>query len=105
MTGPGPALSAVLPYLHLARRSRSLAVGHDAVKHALAKGRCKLILMATDAGGSMRRLETGRVPLLELCDKQELGGWLDRGEVSILGITDPHLAAGILKRLDTGECS
>ncbi len=105
MTEPGSILAVVLPYLHLARRSRSLAVGHVAVKQGLQKGRCKLILRAMDAGGSLKRLETGRVPVLELSDKRELGGVLERSEVSILGITDPHLAAGILKRLDDGESS
>ncbi len=105
MTEPGPTLAAVLAYLHLARRSRSLAVGHVAVKQGLKQGRCKLILMATDAGGSLKRLDTGRVPVLELSDKREIGGWLERSEVSIMGITDPHLAAGILKRLDDGESS
>jgi ribosomal protein L7Ae-like RNA K-turn-binding protein len=97
-----PTLSVVLPYLHQARRSGSIAVGHQAVRRDLQRGRCKLILLATDAGGALKRMETGKVPVLTIGDKQSLGDWLDRREVSILGISDPHLAAGIMRRIQAG---
>ncbi len=90
----------LLPYLHLARRSGSLALGHRAVKQSLSKGRCALLLLASDAGASLRRLETGDTPLLELSeDRRHLGAWIGRGELSILGITSVELAAGMLAKV------
>ncbi|MBN2169998.1 MAG: 50S ribosomal protein L7ae [Candidatus Krumholzibacteriota bacterium] len=93
---------ALRPWLHLARRSGSLAVGHRAVREALKRGRCHLVVRASDAGESLRRLETGRVPVLVLGDRALLGGWLGRGEVAILGLTDHNLAAGALARIGSG---
>ena len=97
----GHSLATILPYLHLARRSGSLAVGHSAVKRCLSSGKCRLVIMAVDAGGSMKRLDLGSVLTLNLGTREELGGWLDRDEVSILGLTDPNLVTGITKRMKT----
>ena len=90
---------AVLPYLHLARRGGSLALGHKAVKQSMSRGQCRLVLMARDAGASLRRLETGKIPVLELADRATLGAWVGRSELAILGFTNPDLAAGILAKV------
>jgi len=99
----GPdAAEALRPWLHLARRGGSLAIGHRAVRMALRRGSCHLVVRAGDAGESLRRLDTGRVPVLEIGDRVLLGGWLGRGEVAILGLTDRNLAAGALARIGVG---
>ena len=95
-------LESLLPYLHLARRAGSVALGYRAVKQCLAQGRCVLILRARDAGESLRRLAVGQTPLVELADREALGAWIGRRELAILGITDPGLAAGMLARLGEG---
>jgi ribosomal protein L7Ae-like RNA K-turn-binding protein len=92
----------LLPYLHLARRSGSLALGHRAVKQSLSKGRCALLLLAKDAGASLRRLEMGDTPLLELADRRTLGAWIGRSELSIVGVTSSELAAGMLAKVAAG---
>jgi ribosomal protein L7Ae-like RNA K-turn-binding protein len=89
----------LLPYLNQARRKRSLELGQEAVRRALAQGRCRLLFLAADAGESLRRMKTGQVPVIELGDRQRLGDWLGREQVAVLGLTDADLAAGILKRL------
>lgn len=91
-------LGALAPYLHQARRAGALALGYRAVKQALAAGRCALLLLARDAGDSLRRLPRGATPLIELADRHALGAWAGRSELSIVGVTDPGLAAGILAR-------
>lgn len=90
---------ALLPYLHLARRSGAMALGHSAVKQSLAAGRCSLVVMARDAGASLRRLDTGDTPRLELADRRTLGDWVGRSELAVFGLTSRELAAGVLKRL------
>ncbi len=94
----------LLPYLHLARRSGSLALGHRAVKQSLSKGRCALVILAGDAGASLRRLEMGKTPLLELAaDRRTLGAWIGREELSILGVTSFELASGMLAKVAAGQ--
>ena len=92
-------LELALPYLHQARRKRSLAVGQEAVKRSLSRGKCRLVLLALDAGNSHRRMKIGSVPIVELADRRRLGAWLGREDVAIMAVTDPDLAVGILKRL------
>ncbi len=91
-------LKALAPYLHQARRAGQLAIGYRAVKQSLSAGRCALVLLARDAGASLRRLPLNGRPLLELSDRIALGAWAGRSELAILGVTDPALAAGILAR-------
>jgi ribosomal protein L7Ae-like RNA K-turn-binding protein len=95
------AAAALLPYLHLARRSGALVLGYRAVKASLKRGDCALLVLAKDAGLSLKRLATGEVPTLELADRRRLGEWLGREELAVLGITDRQLSAGVLKRLDS----
>ncbi len=97
------ALEAVLPYLHQARRSGALLVGYQAVRRSLRRGDCSLVLLAKDAGDSLRRLDTGGVPMIPLADRAGLGAWLGRREVAILGLGDPHLAAGLRARLESAK--
>lgn len=97
--GPEAVAGAILPYLHLARRGANLVLGYRAVKQGLGAGRISLLIMAQDAGASLRRLETGKTPLLELADRQTLGEWLGRQELAILGVTDSQLAAGMLAKV------
>ena len=92
-------LAAALPYLNLARRKRALVLGQEAVKRALKRGKCRLLILAEDAGASLQRLDTGTVPVAVLGDRRRLGDWLDREELAILALTDPDLARGILMRL------
>lgn len=81
--------------LHMARKSGSLLIGFRAVRQALHRKQCKLLLFAEDAGGSLLRMETGEVPVLRTVDRGTLGAWMGRKEISVLGLTDPNLAQAV----------
>jgi len=88
----------LLPYLNLARKGGSLEIGFRAVRRSLHRGRCHLLIMATDAGASLAKMETGNILILRPTDRVTLGGWLGRKEVSVLGVTDPHLAEALREK-------
>ncbi len=94
---------ALLPYLNLARKSGALEIGFRAVRRSLHRERCRLIILAIDAGDSLLKMDMGKVPVLRLADRNELGDWFGRKEVSILGITDPHLAETLRKKAEGSD--
>jgi ribosomal protein L7Ae-like RNA K-turn-binding protein len=84
----------------LALRSRRVAMGRGACRRAAKEGRLKLLLVAADAGATALR-DAGSGPGIECLqlrqDKYELGEWVGRSALAILGILDPHVAAGLLE--------
>ena len=88
---------ALRGYLNLARKAGRLALGFRAVRQSLAQGRCELLVLALDAGDSLQRLDRGDLPVIRPADKTILGGWFGRGELSVIGVTDPHLAEALMK--------
>ena len=89
--------------LGLAQRGRNLALGRAACRQAGRAGRLALVLVARDAGASAVRdgLAGGEVTCVSVdLDKLELGFLVGRASVAILGILDPHLAAGVQKVLN-----
>ena len=86
--------------LGLALRKRAVAFGRTACRRAAERGRLHLVLVASDAGDSALRdgavpatVPSLRVPL----DKTELGHLTGRAALALLGITDPHLSAGLIE--------
>lgn len=86
--------------LGLALRKRAVAFGRTACRRAARRGDLHLVLVASDAGSSAVRdgavpseVESLRVDL----DKDALGQLMGRAELALLGITDPHLSAGLLE--------
>ncbi len=94
---------ALLPYLNLARKSGGLEIGFRATRRSLHRQRLHLLILASDAGDSLLKMDFGRVPILRLVDRITLGEWLGRKEVSILGITDPHLAETLRKKAEGSD--
>ena len=93
-----PPEEVLRSFLNLARKAGRLAIGHHAVRQALGRGRCHLLIFASDAGASLQRLDRGDLPVLRPADKTTLGEWLGRSEVAILGLTDPHMAGALLEK-------
>lgn len=86
--------------LGLGLRQRVVALGRTACRRAGRRGRLHLVLIAADAGDSA--LRDGAVPPHVACmhlpfGKAELGGVVGRTQLAVLGVTDPHLAAGLLE--------
>jgi len=89
---------ALVPYLSLARKAGSLEIGFRAVRRALHRGRVHLLILATDAGASLSKIDTGTLPVISPADRATLGAWLGRKEIAILGLTDPHLARAVREK-------
>lgn len=75
-------------------------MGRSACRRAARRSELRLLVLARDAGASVES-DCGApdgVPRIRLeLDKQELGLLVRRSALAVLGITDPDLAAGILK--------
>ena len=86
--------------LGLALRSRRVALGRAACRRAAAQGALHLLVVARDAGASALRDSgvSGSVPWIR-CElgKHDLGRLVGRAELALLGVTDPQLAAGMLR--------
>ncbi len=84
--------------LGLALRKRAVVFGRTACRRAAERGRLHLVLVAADAGSSAVRdggISSNVTSLQVRLDKVELGRMLGRAEIALLGITDPHFAAGL----------
>lgn len=91
--------------LGLARRARSLVIGSRETRSGLRRGEVRLVLLAED--GSPRDRERLQrvagehgVPARMVGTRDELGQAIGRDGVSVVGVTDRNLAAGVLGRLD-----
>jgi ribosomal protein L7Ae-like RNA K-turn-binding protein len=90
--------------LGLARRARNLTVGSRETRTGMHRGDVLLVVVATD-GSPRDRERIGRVaeeqevPLVTAGTREELGAAIGQGAVTVLGVRDRNLAAGIAERL------
>jgi ribosomal protein L7Ae-like RNA K-turn-binding protein len=91
--------------LGLGYKARAVAVGSRDTRDQLRHGEIRLVLLAED--GSPRDRERVRrvareagVPARVLAKRDDLGRWMGRGPVAVLGIRDSNLAAALLSNLD-----
>lgn len=86
--------------LNLGRKGHMIEIGKTPVEILLKRRRAALIIMAFDASDKFKKqmeidcLRHG-VPLMLFGNKSELGKICGRDEVSVIGISDKHLAEGI----------
>ncbi len=99
-------MNRVLGLLGLGQRAGGVVVGVDGVRAGLRQGRCRLVVLASDA--SPRALEKvvaladGRgVPRITGPTAAEIGQRLGRPPVMVVGVRDPALARG-LRQAATG---
>ncbi|HMB68840.1 MAG TPA: L7Ae/L30e/S12e/Gadd45 family ribosomal protein [bacterium] len=91
--------------LGLAHRARGLAIGSREARQGMRRGEIGLILLAND-GSPRDRERLSRVAEEEgtkaftAGTALELGAVVGRGAVSVLGIRDRNLAAGVRRRLE-----
>ena len=94
-----------LSMIGLALRAGRLEVGDEAAGDACRYKRCRLLLVAADAGeGAQRRAmhfaEEGQCLLAEIpCSKEELGAALGRKSCAMAAVTDLGLAQAIVQKL------
>ena len=93
----------------MALRAGRLELGDEAAGDACQYKRCRLLLLAADAGeGAQRRAshfaEEGQCLLAEVpCSKEELGAALGRKSCAMAAVTDLGLAQAIVQKLAQAE--
>lgn len=93
----------------MALRAGRLEPGDEASGDACRYKRCRLLLLAGDAGESAQRrashfAEEGQCLLAELpCSKEELGAALGRKSCAMAAVTDLGLAQAIVQKLAQSE--
>lgn len=91
----------ILGLLGLGVRGRLALVGVDRVREAAKRGVLRVAIVARDASPNSRQkvdgLLAGRaVPTAYVASASELGQVAGREATTVIGVTDPKLAAGIL---------
>lgn len=91
----------VLALLGLARRAGRAIVGSRAVEESARAGCLKVAVLASDVSANTQKrvrglLARSRVPVLELGDRNGLGGAVGKGPVAVVGVTDSGLASRLL---------
>lgn len=98
----GMLLRRCLDLVGLARRAGELVVGFDQVEDWLRRGRCGLVLTASDGSpDGRRRIEAlaGGVPVVDPFDRVELGSAVGRAEAVHAGLARRGLARQLLDEL------
>ena len=102
-------MNDTLGMIGMALRAGRLEVGDEASGDACRYKRCRLLLVAADAGeGAQRRAmhfaEEGQCLLAELpCSKEELGAALGRKSCAMAALTDLGLAQAVVEKLVQAE--
>lgn len=102
-------MNSVLSLIGLALRAGRLEVGDEAAGDACRYKRCRLLLLASDAGeGAQRRAmhfaEEGQCLLVELpCAKEELGAALGRSACAVAALTDLGFAGAVAEKLAAAD--
>lgn len=86
--------------LGLAMRARKLATGEELVINEVRNKKCKLVILATDAGPNTTKTVTNKcnsfnVPLVQHGTRYELGYAIGKAERVTIGILDTGFAKSI----------
>lgn len=85
-------------------RARQLAIGAEALSEAMREGRVRLVWIAPDAGESTKQkfrsnAERKALQVVEELSGGELGGWLGREFVAVMGVCDAARAERMTRDL------
>ena len=86
--------------LGLCRRAGKCACGASAAQFAIKSGKCKLMFIASDSGGStkdkfLHMCEAENVEYITDYTRQQLGEAVGYKEKAVIGITDTGFAEGM----------
>lgn len=85
-------------------RRRAIAIGTEAVSAALVRKRVPAVIVAGDAGETARSLaeapSQGGPRVIRYADKAALGALFNRGEVALVALLDPSVAAEAVSTID-----
>jgi len=88
----------ILNLLGLANRAGKLEIGRYATFDAMKHKRARLIIVAEDASLKIYQMIdelNKKITILKFSDKEKLGKFLGRKEVSVVCICDKHFASAI----------
>ena len=91
-------------WLGLAKRAGRLAPGDSQVRRALQENRARAVVLAEDAGHSVRRryeswASERSIPLVVLGTKMELGVAIGMGPHAVMAVTQKSLVKGLLEAI------
>ena len=93
--------------LGLARRAGKLAVGASAVERLVHGGEKPLVVLASDAGASLRgsveRWEPVEGVVADILTSDEMAEAMGRQKLAVMAVADPGFVRGILKNLKPDE--
>ena len=93
--------------LGLARRAGKLAVGASAVERLVHGGEKQLVVLASDAGASLRgsveRWEPVEGVVADILTSDEMAEAMGRQKLAVMAVADPGFVRGILKNLKPDE--
>ncbi len=89
--------------LHLCKKAGKLIMGQKSVFSCAAKGQLSIIIMACDAGSALKRKFFKFKTIHINWTSDQFGEIFGRNRLSIVGITDPGLAAQVEKIIRSGN--
>jgi ribosomal protein L7Ae-like RNA K-turn-binding protein len=105
---PAPEVERALRLIGLGVRARNAVVGVERVREAAKNGNLYLAAVAPDASAHSQEkvrplLAAKRVRVLDVFSAAALGRVAGREGAAAVGVTDPHLARGILMALGVAQ--
>jgi len=98
-------LDKVLSLLGLIARARKMITGEELVVAEIQKKRVHLVLLSKDASENTKKkiynkCDYYRIPLRELCTREQLGHAIGKEKRVVLGISDQGFAAKLTALID-----
>ena len=98
----------ILSLLGLAARGRNLVSGEFSTEKAVKEGKAALVIVGTDASDNTRKMFSDmcafyKTPIYFYAGKETLGQALGKEMRASVAITDPGMAANIIKHLEESQ--
>lgn len=98
----------ILSLLGLAVRGRNLVSGEFSTEKAVKEGKAALVIVGTDASDNTRKMFSDmcafyKTPIYFYAGKETLGKAIGKEMRASVAITDPGMAANIIKHLEESQ--
>lgn len=99
------AMNKIYSMISLAKKAGKVVAGSDACESALQSGKLKLLIVSGDASKGTRKnfddaCRYRNIPIKIFGDRNNLGNFIGRDQIVILGITDKGFSNTIMKLID-----
>ena len=98
----------ILSLLGLAARGRNLVSGEFSTEKAVKEGKAALVIVGTDASDNTRKMFSDmcafyKTPIYFYAGKETLGQAIGKEMRASVAVTDPGIAANIIKHLEESQ--